>query len=146
MKGGVRVKFRFVSLAMFLIVIIAGCSSGIENEEQYIEVNKRIGDENKYEEFKEITENKQVQQVKDILDEIEWENAKVEMVRPPDYEFRFQYKSPKIDAKAVLYKIWISPAKDKLEVVRGDNEYGQLNEKNSAVLFEIITGEKLSDL
>jgi len=146
MKGGVRVKFKFVSIVMFLIVIIAGCSSGLENEEQYIKVNKRIGDENMYEEFKDITENKQVQQVKQILDEIEWENAKVEMVSPHNFEFMFKYKSPKIDAKSVLYKIWISPDKDKLEVVRGDSEYGQLNEENSAVLFEIVTGEKLSDL
>lgn len=60
-------KNLFVSLTMILFVI-TGCSSGIENEGQSIEVQKRIGDENKYEDFKEITDNKKVQKVKGILD------------------------------------------------------------------------------
>ncbi|MFJ7825776.1 hypothetical protein [Psychrobacillus sp. NPDC096623] len=138
-------KVLFVLLAMTLFVI-TGCSSGIENEGQNIEVQMRIGDENKYEDFKEITDNKQVQKVKGILDKADWQNAKVDMVRPADYRFGFQFKNPEIEAKAVLYEIWISPHKDKVEVVKGDNEYVQLNEENSTVLFEILTGEELSDL
>jgi len=138
-------KILFVSLAMILFVI-TGCSSGIENEEQNIEVQKRIGDENKYEDFKEISDNKQVQKVKGILDSADWKNAKVDMARPADYRFGFQFKNPNIEAKAVLYEIWISPNKDKVEVVKGDNDYVQLNEENSTVLYEILTGEKLSDL
>lgn len=138
-------KNLFVSLTMILFVI-TGCSSGIENEGQSIEVQKRIGDENKYEDFKEITDNKKVQKVKSILDKADWENAKVDMVRPADYRFGFQFKNPEIEAKAVLYEIWISPNIDKVEVVKGDNEYVQLNEENSTVLFEILTGERLFDL
>lgn len=147
-EGGVQMRFTqnlFVSLTMILFVI-TGCSSGIENEEQSIEVQKRIGDENKYEDFKEITDNKKVQKVKSILDKADWENAKVDMVRPADYRFGFQFKNPEIEAKAVLYEIWISPNIDKVEVVKGDNEYVQLNEENSTVLFEILTGERLFDL
>ncbi len=138
-------KILFLSLAMILFVI-TGCSNEIDNYEQYINVNKRIVDVNKYEDFKKITDNKQVQEVKGILDSADWKNAIVDMARPADYKFSFQYKSPKIDAKAVLYEIWISPNKDKVEVVKGDNEYVQLNEENSTVLYEILTGEKLSDL
>jgi len=134
-----------VSLAMILC-FLSGCSSGIENEGQYIEVQKRIDNENKYEDFKEITDNEQVQKVKGIVNKADWENAKVEMARPADYRFAFQYKSPDIEAKAVLYEIWISPNKDKVEVVKGDNEYVQLNEENSTVLFEMLTGKILSDL
>ncbi|MBK3497061.1 hypothetical protein JFL43_19915 [Viridibacillus sp. YIM B01967] len=138
-------KTLFVSLAMILFVI-TGCSNGIEDEGENIEVEKRIGNENKYEEFKEINDNKQVQKVKDILDEFDWENAKVDMERPADYHFWFRFKSSKMSAKAVLYEIWISPNKDKVEVVRGENQYVQLNVENSTDLFEILTGEKLSDL
>ena len=138
-------KNLFVSLTM-IVFVITGCSSGIENVEQNIKVQKRIGNENKYEDFKEITDNKKVQKVKSILDKADWEYAKVDMVRPADYRFGFQFKNPEIEVKAVLYEIWISPNIDKVEVVKGDNEYVQLNEENSTVLFEILTGERLFDL
>lgn len=38
------------------------------------------------------------------------------------------------------------PNKDKLEVVRGNDEYAQLTKENSAILFEIITGDKIGEL
>ena len=138
-----RILFVLVTMILFGMT---GCSSETEHDGLNVEVQKRIGNENKYEDFKEINDNKQVQKVKVILDEADWKNAEVDMVRPADYTFGFQFKNPKTEAKAVLYKIWISPNKDKVEVVKGDNEYVQLNEENSAVIFEILTGEKLSDL
>ncbi|MGE7770595.1 hypothetical protein ACQKMK_08625 [Viridibacillus arvi] len=138
-------KTLLFSLAMILFVI-TGCSNGMVDLEKKIEVDKRIGNENEYEEFKEITDSKQVQKVKEILDMVDWENAKVDMERSADYRFVFQFKNDKMSAKAVLYEIWISPNKDKVEVVRGDDQYVQLNVENSTDLFEILTGEKLSDL
>ncbi|MGM0855355.1 MAG: hypothetical protein ACQEWI_22695 [Bacillota bacterium] len=139
-------KLFLVLLAMFLF-IVTGCVNGIENEEQKIEVQKRIGDKNKYEDYKEITNNEQVQEVKKILDNVDWETAKVNMARPADYRFVFQFKNPEIEAKAVLYELWISPNKDKVElIIDAESKYFQLNEEGSAVLFEILTGEKLSEI
>lgn len=137
----------FIAIIGIISIYLVGCSNAIENDEQKIEVQKRIGDENKYEDFKEITNNEQVQKVKEILDDIDWENAKVSMIHPPDYKFGFQFKNPKIEAKAVLYELWISPNKDKIElVIDAESKYIQLNKKNSAELFEILTGGKLSEL
>jgi len=128
-------------------IFIAGCSNVIQGEEQYIEVEKRIGDENTYEEFNEITNNDRVQKVKKILDDIDWENAKVDMAHPADYRFAFQYENPEIKAKAVLYELWISPKKDKVElVIDTKSKYVQLDAHKSAELFEILTSEKLSNL
>ncbi|MBK3493819.1 hypothetical protein JFL43_02880 [Viridibacillus sp. YIM B01967] len=135
----------FVFIAIFLF-IVTGCSNRIENVEQRIEVQERVGDENKYEDFKVVTDNIQVQKVKKILKDTDWENAKVDMAHPPDYEFIFQYKNPNIQAKAVVYNLWISPNNDKVEIARGGNQYAQLTKENSAILFEIITGNKLSEL
>ncbi|MGN4819476.1 hypothetical protein [Bacillus pacificus] len=126
------------------IFIITGCSTGLENEEQRIEVQKNIGD-NEYEDFKVVTDNNEVMQVKKILKDTTFENKKVEMSRPADYHFVFQFKNPKIEAKAVLYQIWISPNKDKVEIISGGNRYAQLEEKNAATLFRIVTGEKLAE-
>jgi hypothetical protein len=139
-------KLILVLLAMFLF-IVTGYVNGIENEEQKIEVQKRIGDENKYEDYKEITNNEQVQEVKKILDNVDWEVAKVNMARPADYRFVFQFKNPEIEAKAVLYELWISPNKDKVElIIDAESKYFQLNEEDSAVLFEILTEEMLSEI
>lgn len=126
------------------ILIITGCSNVVGNEEQRIEVQKNIGD-NEYEDFKVVTDNNEVMQVKKILKDTTFENKKVEMSRPPDYQFVFQFKNPKIEAKAVLYQIWVSPNKDKVEIISGDNRYAQLEEKNAATLFRIVTGEKLTE-
>ncbi|WP_374723915.1 hypothetical protein [Calidifontibacillus erzurumensis] len=44
-----------------LSIFIAGCFNPISSEEQIINVQKRIGDGYKYENFKEINDRKQVQ-------------------------------------------------------------------------------------
>ena len=145
---------NLIALIVIISFFIAGCSNAIESEEQNvegknievqqnIEVKKRIGNENKYEIYKEITNNEQVQKVKEILDDIDWENAKAEMVRPPDYKFSF----PNPEAKVVLYSLWISPNNGTVElVISASSKYIQLDKNKSAELIEILTGEKLSDL
>ncbi|MED3572783.1 hypothetical protein [Cytobacillus praedii] len=139
-------KLIIVWVAM-LLFFVTGCANGIGNEAQKIEVQKRISDENQFADYKEITNSEQVEGVKKILDNADWENAKVYMVHPSDYRFVFQYKNPEIEAKAVLYELWISPNKDKVELVKDAlSKYSQLNEEDSAILFEILTGKKLSDL
>ncbi|MGZ9772398.1 hypothetical protein ACXY7N_17395 [Bacillus toyonensis] len=134
-----NLSFVFIAICIF---IITGCSNILGNEEQRIEVEKYIGD-NEYEDLKVVTENDEVLQVKKILNDTNFENKKVEMSRPGDYRFIFQFKNPKIEAKAVLYQIWISPNKDKVEIKAGDNQYAQLEGKHAATLFRIVSGEKL---
>ncbi|WP_230130182.1 hypothetical protein [Bacillus sp. CECT 9360] len=136
----------FFGLITIFLIIVTGCSNGIESEEQLIEVQKRVRDQNNFEDFKKVTDREQVLKVKEILNETDWEDAKVSMSRPPDYQFVFQFKNPEIEAKSVLHKVWISPNKDKLEIVQGDNQYAQLTKENSTILFEIITGDKLAEL
>ncbi|MGN5651365.1 hypothetical protein [Bacillus sp. Brlt_9] len=138
-------KFRNLSLVIITIciLIIIGCSNKLGNEDQTIKVQKHVDD--KYEDLKVVTDNKQVQQVKKILNDTAFENKKVEMSRPADYHFIFQFKNPKIEAKAVLYQIWVSPNKDKVEIKAEDNRYAQLEGKHVAALFRIVTGEKLAE-
>ncbi|WP_242304104.1 hypothetical protein [Bacillus cereus group sp. BfR-BA-01350] len=139
-------KDRNVSLVFIIIciLIVTGCSNILGNEEQRIEVQKNIGD-NEYEDFKVVTDNNEVMQVKKILKDTTFENKKVEMSRPADYHFVFQFKNPKIEAKATLYQIWVIPNKDKIEIIAGNSQYVQLEGKNADTLFQIVTGEKLVD-
>ena len=138
-------KFRNLSLVIIsiCILIIIGCSNKLGNEDQTIKVQKHTDD--KYEDLKVVTDNKQVQQVKKILNDTHFENKKVEMALPADYHFVFQFKNPKIEAKATLYQIWVIPNKDKIEIIAGDSQYVQLEGNNAATLFQIVTGEKLVD-
>ncbi|MGG1329137.1 hypothetical protein ABE222_20775 [Bacillus tropicus] len=136
-------KDRNVSLVFIIIciLIVTGCSNILGNEDQTIKVQKHVDDT--YEDLKVVTDNKQVQQVKKILNDAHFENKKVQMSRPADYHFVFQFKNLKIEAKAVLYQIWVIPNKDKIEVIAGNSQYVQLDGKNAATLFQIVTGEKL---
>lgn len=141
-------NFKYlIALIGVISIFLVGCSNVIETEDQYIKVQKRIGDGNNYEDFKEITANEQVQKVKDILNDIDWEKSKVNMTRPADFRFIFQYKNPEIEAKAASYELWISRNKDKVElVIDAEMKYIQLDTGKSAELIEIITGGKLSEL
>ena len=139
------IKYILVSISL-ISIFITGCAILTENEDMKIEVSKRINDENNYEDFKVVTNNEQVQKASEIIDNIDWEKAKVDMARPADYNFSFQYKNPEIEAKSALFELWISPNKDKVElVIDAESKYAKLNQDKSTELYEIITGEKLSD-
>lgn len=132
-----------ITLSLFLVT---GCIREMENEEQKIDIQKRIGDGNKYESFKEVTNNEEVQTVRNILNKADWKHGYGDMSRLADFRFVFQYKNPEIEAKAVLYEIWKGPNKDKVEILKDGNEFTQLNEKNSSVLVEILTDEHVMSI
>lgn len=143
-------KIFIVFIAIFLILVV-GCSKEIINEEiknegNKIVVDKRVGEVDKYEYFNEIDDAEEVQKVKDILDNISWENIQVSMVHPPDYKFHFEdtYKEQK--SNGLIYELWISPYKNNVELVAvGKIKYIQLNREKSAELFKIIIGKDLAD-
>ena len=81
----------------------------------------------------------------EIFQDANWIYAKAEMAYPPDYKFAFQYKNPNIDDKALVYQLWITPYKDKIELI-GAIQYVKLDKSISAELFEIITGEKIKEM
>ena len=60
------------------------------------------------------------------------------MARPADYHFVFQFKNPKIEAKATLYQIWVIPNKDKIEIIAGNSQYVQLEGKMQPLCFRLL--------
>lgn len=139
-------KYLIVFVGLFSIFIV-GCSNDIENYGDSVIVQKRDGEDDKYDQHKEITEKEVVQKVIDILDSISWRNTKVDMAHPPNYKFYFEYKNEKTQANKFIYDLWISPDNEKIEIaIDSEGKYVQLDKKKSAELFEILTDEKLSDL
>lgn len=138
-------KILIILMAVFL-VLIGGCSNGIKNEGNTIVIEKRVGEADKYEYFNEISGSEEVQKVKDILDKISWQNAEASMAYPPDYKFHFKDTIEEQKSNGLIYALWISPNKDKVElVIEGESKYVQLNKETSTELFEIIVGKKLTD-
>ena len=87
-------KIFILFISMFLVLLV-GCSNGTKIAGDKIVVKKHVGKTDKYEYYNKIKDSKEVQKVKDILDRISWENAKVSMVSPPHYKFHFEDISEK---------------------------------------------------
>ncbi|MGM9988242.1 MAG: hypothetical protein ACI35O_13580 [Bacillaceae bacterium] len=143
------------SILVVCFIILVGCSINIETdgiqmedaEETAITVQKAVNNENKYENIKVINNEQQINKVKKVLNKTNWKHAKVDMVRPPDYQFTIQTVTTKPEVKDVeAFKVWISPDKGKLEITKDDNYYIKLTKTNSETLFKIITGNSLSDM
>jgi hypothetical protein len=88
----------------------------------------------------------EVKNVKNILKRINWEAAKVSMMYPPQYKFHFEHNGRNQKSKKLIYELWISPNKDKIElVIDSEGKYIQLDKKDSEELFKIITCKNLGD-
>jgi hypothetical protein len=123
-----------------ILVVTSGCMN--EMIEQKITVQKRAGEENTFEDFKEIIHKKQVRKAIDIVKNADWEKAKVKMVRYADYQFQFPSKNSSED-KVASYLLWVSPNGQNLEIVTDDDRYVKLTKQDSAELYEILTGKEL---
>jgi hypothetical protein len=148
-----NVYFIGLALVMLFSITIVGCSNGGETkgssfvinlefnlEETIINVQERVGEENEYKVFKEIEKEELLKSVMDILNDTTWEAKKVEMAQPPHYKFSFMNKGSGEEIETFL--VWVTPKKDRLEVIRVSGGYAKLTKKNSDVLFEVLTGEK----
>lgn len=133
-------KERLIIYLIALLIIASGCMSEMKN--QKITIQKRIGEENIFEDFKEVTQSKQVRKAIGIVENANWENAKVEMSRYADYQFQFPFKNSS-NAKLASYSLWVSPNGENLEIVTDSGRYVKLPKQDSAILYEILTGDSL---
>ncbi len=131
-------------LLLFSILSILLVSSGCVNKMigQKITVQNRTGEEDTFEEFREITKRKQVNKAIDIVKNADWENAEVTMERYAEYQFQFPFKNDSED-KIASYLLWISPNGENLEIVTDSDRYVKLTKHDSADLYKILTGEEL---
>lgn len=119
-------------------------TSGCLNEMigQKITVQKRTGEENIFEDFKEVTQRKQVKKAIGIVKNANWENEKVEVASYADYQFQFPFKNSSED-KIASYSLWVSQNGENIEIRSDSSRYVKLTKQDSADLYEILTGEEL---
>lgn len=130
----------FLSL-LGVLFIASGCLNEIQG--QKITVQKRIGEANFFEEFKEITQKKQVETAIDIVESADWKNVKVDPARYADYQFQFPFKNSSSEDKIASYLLWISLNGENLEIVTENNRCARLTKQDSAEFYEILLAEKL---
>ncbi|KMY33219.1 hypothetical protein ACZ11_06285 [Lysinibacillus xylanilyticus] len=122
------------------MLVTSGCLN--EMVGQKITVQKRTGEENIFEDYKEVNQKKQVEKAYGIVKNANWENTKVELARYADYQFQFPFKNSS-ENKIASYLLWITPNGENLEIVTDTNKYVKLTKQDSADLYEILTGEEL---
>ncbi|WP_430509860.1 hypothetical protein [Gottfriedia solisilvae] len=134
-------RIFFLLISIFLIIAL-GCSKEKETEKQKILVQKHIN--HVYENFREVTKDKEVLKAQEIFRNADWKDMDANMPRPPEYELVFQFKNPDIQVKQILYRVWVNSSNDKMEVTKSGG-YVQLSKEDSITLFEIITGDKVAN-
>lgn len=116
-----------------LIIFVVGCHQQAAEMRTLI-IEKQTGIKDHYKQIKEIKGKDKIETVLDLLLSANWENAKVSMHHPPNYKINN------------LYNIWITPQKNRLEIViQGKSKYTKLSEKDSQTLYEIMTDKKLGE-
>jgi hypothetical protein len=131
-------KVKSVIILIAVLVIASGCT----HNSQKVTVQKRVGDENVFEDYREVTQNKQVQIAKKIVGNIDSESNAVETKRLPNYQFQFPFKSGN-DTKVISYSLWESPNGQNVEIANDNNRYVELTKQDSADLYKVLTGETL---
>ncbi|MFJ7185047.1 hypothetical protein [Lysinibacillus xylanilyticus] len=131
-------------ILFFSLLAVMLVTSGCLNEMvgQKITVQKRTGEENIFEDYKEVNQKKQVEKANGIIKNANWENKKVEMDRYADYQFQFPFKNSS-ENKLASYLLWITPNGENLEIITDSDKYVKLTKQDSADLYKILTGEEL---
>lgn len=132
-----------LAIMVVFFVLITGCATSIKNEGNIIVVEVRVDDGASYELYNTIEDSQEVQKAKAILDNLKWRNVHASMAYPPDYKFHFEDRNK--GSAGPNYQLWVSPNKDKVELVF-EGKYLQLDEEKSRELFKIITGKELREV
>lgn len=141
-------------LILFLAIILVGCTNEVTDEtikeennkvdlvykeveftnsSIKVEENTSVG----YKELRVIDDPQELKQLEDVLNRLAWEKAKVEMSVPPHFRFV---------SDEGFFAIWVTPKKDRIEMkIEGENLYQVLSAEDSKLLFQLLTGIKLSD-
>ncbi|MCM3004240.1 hypothetical protein [Priestia koreensis] len=138
-----QVKYVFFFIGLLLLV---GCSAqSTTTDDDVLLVQSQTDKQDSFGEFIEITNEKTVQKVKNIVHNIRLRLdhseiiKQVRMIRLPDFKFHFKQSSEDI------YYVCISPKGKKVELIF-DGKYVQLDNDTSAELFNGLTGKNLSDV
>lgn len=128
-----------LSLAISVIGL-AGCQSTKQSIEQRINI-ETYTDHDYHSSINTVSAKETIA----LLNDVEWQSARIGKARPADY--KVQFSNSLTDAKTPVYEIWLSPHKDRLEIiVPTTNRYAQLDRQTSQALFKMLTQRDLASI
>ena len=130
----------FSVFAVFMELLWGCASNSYLMEAQTIVAT--INNEDVAESVREVTDKTSVKKVDDIIQYANWEKSHVEMSRREDYKFHIQYED---ESNSETHLVWISPKKNRIEIVVPNEKYVRLSAEDSRMVHEIITGAKLGE-
>lgn len=152
-----------IVLIVLILTLIVGCSNPTTNNsgkssknkiapkihfnktQNKVVVEKQTNEKNNYEIYNEIKDRKKVKDIKEILSNINFTNAIVDMAYPPHYKFHLEDSNKKQKSNEPIYELWISPNKNQIELVLDPSgRYVQLSKEKSQKLFQLLTGKDLN--
>ncbi|MGZ9586034.1 hypothetical protein [Paenibacillus marinisediminis] len=140
-------KLFIAGLLLLILNIVVACnqqeaSKEVPKEvsfEQNLNLHISKPEGQRYKVYMKIEDHETVKTVMDILENVPWENAKVEMIRQPDYQILTVNIDRTISYEPVTYSVWLSPKKDILEVIiEGHNKFGKVSKEDTKKLLSIL--------
>ncbi|WP_342605185.1 hypothetical protein [Peribacillus sp. FSL E2-0159] len=128
---------RFLISICIVLILLSGCSN---KNEQVISIQKNAGKNYTFLAYKEHFESNKTQKVMEILNKPDWEKSELNLDNERNPDYKFYFNKHERGKKIVVYSVWLSPKKDKLQLTKNDgNDYMELNKDDSKLIFETIT-------
>lgn len=146
--------FSFLLILSFILLV--SCSNDISSENDveknvekvnlikeelhdYLDLHISKSDGDGYILYKEIKDDEKVSKILELLQKVEWEEAKVLMSRKPDYKMELRNRDPNAAFVPIIFAIWRTPMTKSFEVnIEGRNLYGKLSVSESKILEESL--------
>ena len=109
-----------MGITSIILVALIACSSQNEEQINKIVIEKRELVDDSFIIYKEITDQNQLKEINEFLDNIKWEQVEIDITLP-DYKVTVNNKD--------VYKIWENKYANVIEVIFSDTNYSSLISK-----------------
>ena len=127
---------KLMGITSIILLALIACSSQNEEQINKIVIEKRELVDDSFIIYKEITDQNQLKEINEFLDNIKWEQVEIDITLP-DYKVTVQNKD--------VYKIWKNKHVDIIEVIFNDTNYSSLSKPDSEKMFHLLMGTSLVD-
>lgn len=129
----------FMAGLLLILTVVVACNQKEASYERDLILHISKAEGQGYTVYKKVEDNETVNTVLDILSNTTWENAKVSMIRPPDYKILAVNIDPTISYETLTYAVWLSPKKDILEVIiEGRSKFGKITNEDTEKMLSIL--------
>jgi len=124
---------------LLLTLLLTGC---VSESGEIIRVDMRNKENNQYETVKTIMDSDKVTEVKNILNEVKWQDGNWATTREPAYIIYFFLDKDETEGKqapSAVYELYVQPNDNLIGILSDSEKYAKLSEEDSQKLMSILT-------